>query len=301
MATSHVEERRWPALPSQQLDLLFVIDDTTAMASYADRVGELADLVEQALETSRLSVRIAVTSNDGMLRYAPSSTPVLDLLLEYDFTRTTNFHGTLRDNLRSMLAVGSASTGPSRPLDAQRKVLEQDVHGFLRPRAYLMIVTVTAQDDASTVDPGEHAAWLKTLKQDPAAVVVTGIYAMPAPRLDAFYAAFPSRNVTVAIDEPDHSDAIELFLQLQKATLGLPCANASDVDPATPGPQFDCTFSAMIRGAERLLPQCQGEDDSFCWELLESSFCTTGLEPRIRPYDLNSFHPEIWSQCVVLY
>lgn len=301
VVTSHVEEHSWGPRPPQQLDVLFVIDDSSATAGHADRIAELADVVDRVLGDSLFSIRIAVTSNDGRLRPAPSSTPVLDLPLEYDLTRETNFHGTLADNLRAMFDVGTASAASSRLFDAQREALEHDVHGFLRPNAHLLIVTVSAQDDASTVDPHEHAAWLEAWKPEPAGVAVAGIYAMPAPRLDAFHAAVPYRSVTVSLDDPDHSEAIELASSFYKSTLALPCANASDVDPVAPGAQFDCTFTATIRDTERVLPPCRTETDSFCWEMLENPSCTTGLEPRVRPYNYNLFTPAIRSQCVVLH
>lgn len=307
-AVSFVEEHVLPAKPRSSLDLLIVIDDTVAMAEYQARLASLPAVIEQLVTSldsglRYFDVHIAVTSNDGVLRSIPAlADPFAALYLDYDLTTIANYTGSLASVLAQLVDVGATNTGPSQPLAALQLALEHD-SSFLRANAYLGVVIVSATDDASGDSVAAYAQWLKSLKTDPANVVLVGVTGNATPRLDELLAAFPDRHTEVALTADDYAPAIGIFGQLVKTTLEGYCWNASDVDPITPGPQYDCTFAAIYGGAEHVLPPCTGGEgaDAFCWSLAPASYCPSPeeLEPTVRPYDLWLFRPELRAQCVV--
>lgn len=307
-AVSFVEEHVLPAKPRSSLDLLIVIDDTVAMAEHQARLASLPALIEQLVTSPDSAlryadVRIAVTSNDGVLRRIPGlADPFAALYLDYDLTTIANYAGSLASVLAQLDDVGATNSGPSQPLAAIQLALEHDT-SFVRADAYLGIIIVSATDDASDDSVAAYAQWLKSRKADPANVVLAGVTGDVMPRLDELFAAFPNRHTEVALTADDYAPALDVFGQLVKTTLEGYCWNASDVDLVTPGPQYDCTFTTIYGGAEHVLPPCTGGEgaDAFCWSLAPASYCPSPdeLEPTVRPYDLWLFRPELRAQCVV--
>lgn len=301
---SHVDWHELPGRGPQQTDLLFVIDDSIAMAPYQDRLAALpANVAEQlaAHGIGRLDLRIAVTSNDGVLRTNGSiGGSFLTMRAEYDLSHTTNFSGTLEEALRPLLNVGVDATGPSTPLAAVRRVIEENPDGFLRPNAYLAIVVVSAADDASPDSATEYAQLATSTKPDPAAVSVGGIVVQPAPRLDAFFAEFPYRNGVVSIDDADYAPAFAKLI-FERETLALPCMRAADVDPDAPGAQYDCTFTLIMGDSERVIGECRLPGEQMCWSLTPEPNCLgdDAVTPRIPPFSLNGFRPGLRTECVV--
>ena len=150
------------------------------------------------------------------------------------------------------------------------------------------------------------------LRLDSLGIDLIGIYAMPAPRLDALYDQFelgtPGATVRT-LDRISIETGPAPFPDLDHLVPvagGSICWHASDVDPETPGPQYDCTFTAEIVDAPRALPPCTSPDGLLCWELFPSSpnadGCpdTDALHPRIRGYREFLFSPAIHAECVVL-
>lgn len=307
--SSHVAVYDLPATPEQQLDLLFIIDDTIAMGAYQDRLAELPARVEQAflsIGDGLLDTHIAVATSDGQLRRSAAvGSSYMSIRTEFDLERITNFTGTLRETFGSLANVGASRMGASQPLESMQRVLEANADGFVRDHAFLGIVIISATDDASPSPPADYVQFAKGLKDDPTNVLVTGITLAPTPRLDEFFAAFPHRNVVVSLPDGDHALALEAFKPLIKTILPGTCWEASDVDPETPGPQYDCTFSVMIRGNERRLPPCTLPGDQFCWSLVSSgNECSytdhEPLKPKVPPYHLWFFRPALHAECVVI-
>ncbi len=303
---SHVEVHDLPGWGPPQIDLLFVVDDTTAMAPYRERVAELPSIIADAypnLGSGLVDLHIAVTSNDGMLRRAhPNGQPFVAIRTEFDLQHATNFQGTLREALGRLTATDATSTGPSTPLAAVQRVLESDDGGFRREDASLGIVVMTASDDASPEPVGDYARRFKASKLDPAMIVVSGIVAQPSPRLEELLAEFPNRHTVVSIDAPDYGPTFTLIGQLIRTILPGMCWNASDVDPVTPGIQYECTFTVEIRGAQRVLPECKLDGEQFCWKLIPDRQCAGGNPHGVvmPPYHFYWFVPALHVECVVL-
>lgn len=310
---SHVERHYINAIGPVKMDVLVAIDDTAAMAPYQDRIQALPQAIVQSLDPG-FDVRIAVTSNDGVLHRAPGvADPWLATRLDFALARTSNFHGSLADALAPLVHVGTTDPRPNQLLAAQQLALAgnrdhflQD--HFLRDDALLAVVTITATDDASPLPVADYAAWLGTIKRS-TSVEIAGIYAMPAPRLDDLYNNLqgppfirvgfgPASSINGGDGAPAFPD-----LTIVKVAGGAFCWHASDVDPETPGPQYDCTFTAQIAGAPRSLPPCTVDPEPPCWELVPSldDACmdADALRPVIHGYRDFVFFPALAVECVV--
>lgn len=299
---SHVETYEWPGMVPPELDVLFVVDDTAAMAPYGERtqamLRETAQLWPDRTWYGLPDFHIAVATESGQLHLAGSvhgdfvdDQHVPDLSL----TRTTNYDGEFGDAVAALGAVGTAGT-VNEPLAAMRTAIES-TPGFLRTDALLAIVIVSASDDASAVAPADVAAWAKGLKADPNMVVVVGAFADSATRLTAFAAQFPNRSQTVSIDASSYAQAIDLLRQLYIVDLGAPCLDEPmDVDPVTPGPQYDCSVELVgENGVVEEEPPCPG---SRCWTYRPSNECTSGGIIEVAPFS-GQVRPTMRAQCVV--
>lgn len=241
-----------------------------------------------------------------------------------DGSRVRNYEGSLADAFVRLADVGAQGCPYSRPLAAARRALgdEPANAGFLRPDAYLAVIFITAQDDCSFADAAflggststdtsrcttmasalpsiaDDVQFLKSLKPDPTKVVVGGILSpataapacttSPAPRLRALLEMFPNRSSEASICGDDHAAALALIAELPRTTLGYPCWEApiADLDPATPGTQFDCAAWYQLGaagGEEHTLPVCGGTPMATpCWRLLEDDdFCPSAFALEI--------------------
>lgn len=317
--TTHVETYFLPALAPPKLDLLFVVDDTTAMASHQAALQALPAQVEQGLSSATgvaAHYHIGVVTTDaasgGNLRTSAAFTGSF-IIHDGTFTGPAmNYQGSLASALASVWPSSAQSTASNQPLATLRAALDGNVAnaGFLRDDAYLGVVTITASDDASAGTPEDGASFLKARKADPASVIVSGVIAASAPRLATFHAQFPNRNDVSSIASGDYSPALAMFAQLYKTTLGYACnKEPADLDPDAPGPQYDCSFVSIEGGVERLLPQC-GTTSQPCWEFVvaDPNICvdaSTRAHLQTRGFTMSSsasgdpFHPEIRGQCLV--
>ena len=128
---SHVATYFLPQYRRPKLDLLFVIDDTTAMGPWQDRLAEVPALAEAALAAlpgGLPDLRIAVTTNGGALRTSNLvADPYIVDAQHFDGSHTVNYSSTLHDALASLVSVGATGSGPTRVLSATRRVLERGV------------------------------------------------------------------------------------------------------------------------------------------------------------------------------
>lgn len=288
-----------------ELDLLIVLDDTTAMEPYdvsGLTTGAEADLVSDAGTQPDVRIFLTTTSSNGTLRQpAATSDPYLAVSYDGRLRRTTNFTGTFADAFAQLIAVDTTSTAPVRPLEAAKLAL--DAAAFVRPRAYLGILTIAASDDASTGAVADYVTDLKARKLDPLDVVLAGIYPDPAARLDAFHEVFPNRATTMDIATADFTSAFLLFAQLYKTVLGYPCfVEPADVDPTTPGAQYDCDLNAYYDdGSTERVRQCATDVSGPCFELdVDPAACMTPGTGRIylRGFPTR-YTPRVSGQCVV--
>jgi len=157
-----------------------------------------------------------------------------------------------------------------------------------------------------------YVDFLKGLKDDPSKVIVAGIMGttepfrvdnLPAPgggapiptlvqscayqgamgeekayppiRLKWFLDQFPQRNTFTTICQQNLQDGLVLIAELLKSVIGNPCLEGklADVDPETPGPQYDCSVSDVQRFGqedqiETIVPQCNSAiSNKPCWRI----------------------------------
>jgi hypothetical protein len=320
---THVESYWLPAMTAPKLDMLFVLDDTTAMQSHQQPLAALPAQIEQVISATYDSAAnyhfgvITTNATNGNLRRSDAVNGSYILFDNNTFGGTTiNYQGTLASALASLWPSSSASTASNQPLEVTRAALGGNAAnvGFLREDAYLGIVTITASDDASLAAISDYVAFLKATKPDPTRVIVSGVTPPSAARLTTFHAQFPNRNEVLSIDATDYSTALTIFTQIYRTTLGYACnKEPADVDPDQPGGQYDCSFvsvSTIDGRTEHLLPPCNGVVTGPCWEIVtaDATFCvspgerahlqTRGFTTSPSAYG-DPFHPEVRGQCIV--
>jgi hypothetical protein len=177
---------------NRQLDVLFVIDDTSAIAPHADAVAAgLADMarlfpVQRGPEISLHAGFIRAGTCDASTRGTACGVAAPDQFVRSEWCNTiTNFNygGGLGDAFACMGDLGAADCGPAQPLAAAVGWLaawpRAGWEGFLRPDALLMVVVIAASDDPSDASgsptPVQFANALKALKPDPSMVMATVI------------------------------------------------------------------------------------------------------------------------------
>ncbi|HEX7838789.1 MAG TPA: hypothetical protein VF469_15035 [Kofleriaceae bacterium] len=105
-----------------------------------------------------------------------------------------------------------------------------------------------------------------------------GQVADPAVRIKAFLDEFPDHSAFASVCQRDLSGPLEQIGDLLKTALGDPCIKGklADVDPTTPGPQYDCSVSVVTEPGqadqmEQILPLCTPQDATAtnqpCWHL----------------------------------
>ena len=111
----------------------------------------------------------------------------------------------------------------------------------------------------------------------------------PAIRIKELLDSFPNRSTFSTICQQDLSGGLTLVAQLLKTALGSPCIDGhlADVDPNTPGPQYDCSVSDVANyGAanqtETVLPECNNlttpasSTNEPCWAIESDTVNCTG-------------------------
>ena len=109
----------------------------------------------------------------------------------------------------------------------------------------------------------------------------------PSVRLKQFLDQFPNRSTFSTICQQDLSGALIQIAQLLKTVIGSPCIDGmlADVDPATPGPQYDCSVSDVrnygkANQTEEVLPACNNtaapasSTNKPCWSIQVDPMCS---------------------------
>ena len=95
----------------------------------------------------------------------------------------------------------------------------------------------------------------------------------PSIRLKQFLDAFPNRSTFSTICQQDLSGGLTQIAQLLRTVIGSPCIDGklADVDPNTPGDQYECSVSDIVNYGkanqqETVIPACDGSmSNKPCW------------------------------------
>jgi hypothetical protein len=184
-ASARVSVELVPASPPAEIDLLFVVDDSSGMSEEQDALARgFPGLVEvlEGLPGGMPSLHVGVVSSDlglgpyeavqcvapggdGLLQGAPRgscSGPrdggrfLRDAPAPSGGARDRNFDGSLAEAFTCIARLGDSGCGFEQHLDAMRRALDgsQPANaGFLRPGAALGVVLLADEDDCSVADP----------------------------------------------------------------------------------------------------------------------------------------------------
>jgi hypothetical protein len=284
-----------PAELPTPLDILVVLDDTTAMAPHATDGPEPANLggVLVAIYNGAPDVRIAVTTTTTGTRRVSPEVPsgILQHTVKMsDGTLETSYTGSIGTALASLMSVGASSTEPNAAFASAQSALDGD---FVRPGAGVGILLATASDDASADAPASYATAIQGHGNP---VLVSAAFLDPASRIDAFLAEFGNRN-EMQLPEFNMS-GISVFAQLfdpQPNASCLPIEAEQYID----GSALACGVVAAHEGEVASVPRCDGEGDPEgppCYRLLAEPTCESG-RLLILGGPFRMYHPVIEARC----
>ncbi|HEY5925381.1 MAG TPA: hypothetical protein VIV11_27040 [Kofleriaceae bacterium] len=321
---SHVEIKQWPQGNVPKLDILIVVDDSVAMVAHRDRVATIAPPLVSTLRRFAegwTNLRIVVSSNDGRARRLPGMEHrYLVDAIGLDYARTQNYAGTLEDALAALIDVGTESDGPSQPLEGMRRSLETNSEFLREDEAALVIVMISARDDASPLPVADYVQWMEAATGTGSSwrrsILVAGIYPEGSSRLDEYLEAIHTYRFVAPIEAADFTPALAVFDHFVWQP-GVPCLESEllDLDTSTPGLQYDCSVMANVNDAWRAIPRCAAPpienaiDQPFpaplpspaCWSLRSDTQSACRNSDRLR-LDLDGYtyvtHPAFRFECV---
>lgn len=284
------------------LDVLFVIDDTptiagsqTALAAAIPQVAQFLQSRPGGLPSLHLGIAAASSAAGGAPRTRASDCGLgagLSFLSTDACGQSPTFGGTLTDAMSCLADLGTSASGPAQPLSIVQRILSGSSTagagwtGFLRPSAYLLLVIVAGQDDASgPLDPAALADAVRGFKSDPLQVVVSVIVPSPtcamspalsAPRLSTFVTAFGGQGYAGCAPGDLVNWLMSLFRIEGDDFAGSGCrAGIRDTDPTQPGLQADCTVDDHVRSSDgswsdSLPPSCDVSGPP-CWTFAPGS------------------------------
>jgi hypothetical protein len=289
------------------LDILFVIDDTPAIsgtrAALAAAIPQIAQIL-QSLPGGPPSLHLGVVAasleqgsgGSGMPRTRADACGLSagqPFLSTQACGQSPNFGGTFTNALSCLADLGTTASGAAEPLTVMREILDgPSVAGagwtdFLRPNAYLLLIIVAGEDDASgPPDLGALAAFVRSFKSDPNQVLVSAIVpsatcatspAASAPLLSTFVEAFGG-NGAEGCSPGDLVDALTSQLSVKVSDLIAPecLADIRDIDPTRPGLQANCTVDEAYvsasdgSGSESVVASCDVSGPP-CWTFTPGS------------------------------
>jgi hypothetical protein len=235
--------------PRSQVDLVFVVDRSAAMAPYRDALAAAARRFDAMLDVreGRPSLHVAVLPADGTAFVC---------------------EGDRRATFDCIATLGSAG-GTPRPLSALDLALADPANaGFRRPGAWLAVVVFAASDDGSSEPPDAYAARLG----GPAVSLGVVADASSAPRLAAFASAV-WWNTVVPLDAADWSAALAPLVDTRVIVdFALACLPAGMTS-------CSATFSDGSSAGTFVLPACRASAPRPCWAALPNPHCE-GPDPR---------------------
>jgi hypothetical protein len=287
------------------LDILFIIDDTPAIAGNQTALVAAMPAIAQILQTMPgglpslhlgvAAASLAPGSGGGVPRTQADACglgPGQQFLSTDSCGQSPNFGGTFTDTLSCLADLGTTASGPAEPLTVIREMLDGPTvagagwTGFLRPNAYLLLVIVAGEDDPSgPPDLGALAAFVRNSKSDPEQVFVSAIVpsatcatspATSAPLLSTFVEAFGGNGVE-GCSAGDLVNWLTTLLTIRHGDAGpsLCPAGIRDIDPTRPGLQATCTvedhvWSSDGARSDSLPPSCDVAGPP-CWTFTPGS------------------------------
>jgi hypothetical protein len=262
------------SMPSRAIDLVFVVSDAPSMLVYRERLHEnLARFapVLETLEGGLPSVQVAFIDASGgysterLAACGVRDVPWLKNVQAPWFQCAEDAGVSCRDRNYdddlggAMACAGSLpADGPPGPalFDRGLRALAADP-GFLRDDAYLALVFISADDDASPGDVADYADAIRAAKPDDALVIISTIAPYDAARLIELGDAFPNRSARTTIDRDDWTDALIIWSGWGEP-IGNPCVEGplDDIDPAMPGLQARCWATEELDGLGPEIPRC---------------------------------------------
>ncbi len=308
--TSIVDHRDIPVAFNSQVDVLFVIDSSPAMAAAQTKlVADYRKMIER-LGTSSVGqlpdLHLGVTTMDARDQGRLRGAAFLADATRFNWRHERNYTGPLVDAFLPLADVGAAGRAVTEPFDAMLRAVSPEVNpGFVREQAYLAVIFLTASDDQGAMPVTDVARAIKSLKTDSSKVMISGAFgacsrdgvtATDAPRLATLLEQFPNRNTHAALCDDDLSPLVALIEQLPRHTLGQPCLESQLAQPRECGawlvdPETD---------EQALLPECSSPDAGRCWALrADDAACGAGrlgihFQPVVFP-----FSAHVMFECVV--
>jgi hypothetical protein len=279
-----------------KLDVLFVVDDTPAIAPYAATLAagfaDMARTLESLPQPASLHVGfVRAGTCDASTRGAACGLAAPEQFVRQEWCETiTNFSGAFADTFACLSDLGAGDCAPAQPLAAAQQALATPPRpgwdGFLRPEAYLLAVVIAAADDASSAPVSEIASFIRGLKPDPSqtaasAIVPAGCAAAAPQRLTEFVESFGANGVLLDLCDAPLSPALRPVTEQISTIIEPACAfNVRDTDLETPGLQPSCAFidhvvTADGSRADSSLPSCDA-DAPPCWRLVPGGYCAQG-------------------------
>ena len=208
------DDREMSAAFNNQVDILMVIDDSGSMQEKQQNIVKNMDLFLQAMQNTRdLDFHIGVITTTLKQNEVGSSGAWGGHLVANPTVidrNTPNFSDTLRNHIM----VGTSGSGTEQHFLVTQAALSPPVvnnenAGFLRPDAYLAIISVS-DAEAQDGDPHSFYKFLLNLKNGDQSKIL-------------FYAAYiPTTDNTCSRSGEDPPVAYEVFFKLIKAkTFGL--------------------------------------------------------------------------------
>jgi hypothetical protein len=254
---------------NRRLDVLFVIDDTSAMAPHADALAAgMTATANRILENApKVSLHVGFVragTCDASTRGAACGVGAPEQFLRSEWCNTiSNYEGGWVDASACLADFGTTNCGPAQPLATTVAALagppRAGWEAFLRPDAYLMVVIVAAADDASgpTGSPTSVVALanaLKALKPDPFQVLVSLIgpgdcapNEAHAPRLESFVNEFGANGVILGLCSGQWPVVFDRVFFSYGEDFGPPCLRqVRDLDLDLPGLQPACVAESHV-------------------------------------------------------
>jgi len=286
----------------RELDMLFVVDDTPAIASHAGALPAGFAGIAGVVTGSPLPISLHVGfirsgGCDASTRGGACGITAPEQFLRAEWCQTiTNAALPIAESFACLGDMGAADCGPAQPLAAAVQALtapRAGWDGFLRPAAYLAIVVVAAQDDASgpagsPTAVADLVAAIRTIKGDPSQILVSvigskdcGTAAVPTPRLLDFVNAFGANGLYTSLCDATFTPAVDRVVADTGTAIDPPCTtNVRDTDPQTAGLQADCTVRSVSRNPDgsQTTSQLTGCDVGAppCWRFVAGGLCGNG-------------------------
>jgi hypothetical protein len=264
VATSHVANWLFPVPSQHPIDLLFVIDRSSAMLAQHDRVIASMTTFASALEADPAGqdLHIGVVASDGA--QLAGNRFLTDISLTDSFA--SDFSNPLADQLTALGEVGTDGS-INAPIDTIMRAIDPSTNpGFRRDGADLVVQIITDQDDQSqraVDDPALVHAFAGSSGN-----LLSILTAEPAPRLDQLSELLVAQTlieyepvIDIARDDAFTLAAAQLELAMPgRWWRGNPCFHGL-------APPYDCTFDDTAHGFETdQLPACDvASSNKPCW------------------------------------